>query len=393
MLLDERAGWFRARGESAALAHYLSAVLLVFLLSYFLLDYAKYRNNIYYGLFALPVLLFAVPSAWRDGWPGLAGGCLLLYFFGGLLAEWLAGDSVLSLFKHQIYLVLFFCGLRLCVGQERSFRLAGLIYAVACVLFACWAVYLWLESYLATGQALRVQLHAAASNPVHASLMILTGWLGFWMVYGLPKLLERGRLVYLGGFVLMLSVAFGVCIVFQSRSGMLGLLAALGGWLLLGRMRALSGAVLATLAMLVLVGGGYDALLSRGVSYRTEIWQEALLRLRDNCSWVFGCVQAGWPLFLGRFQHVHSAYLSILVDTGLLGAIPFAAFAVVYFTQGLRSRSPWFIVSLVGWASVITSSNGLVESPRPLWIYFWLPTLLALLDCQRRRDSQAVAAS
>ncbi|SDS88447.1 O-antigen ligase family protein [Pseudomonas oryzae] len=386
------AAWWRLRAESAGLAHYLSVMLLAFLLSYFLLDYAKYRNNIYYALFAVPALLFAVPAAWRN-WPGWAGGCLLLYFLGGLLADGLSGDPVLRLLKHQLYLLLLFGGLCLCVREGRGFRLAGLVYAIACLLFACLAVYLWLEAYRASGVPPRIRLYAGASNPVHASLMILTGWLGFWVVYGLPKLLERGRLAYLCGFALMLGFAFLVCIVFQSRSALLGLLAVLGGWLVLGRERALSLLLIGALLLLVLVSGGYEALLARGVSYRADIWQDALLRLRDHCSWVLGCTQAGRPLYLGQFHHAHSAYLSILVETGLLGAVTFVAFALVYVVQGVRTRSSWFIVSLAGWAGVIASSSGLVDSPRPLWIYFWLPTLLALLDFRRSRTPQESAAS
>ncbi|WP_421682584.1 hypothetical protein HKW98_16350 [Stutzerimonas urumqiensis] len=391
--------WWCFRVGSAGLARYLSLVLLVFLLSYFVLDYSKYRNNIYYAFFAVPALVFAVPAIWRN-WPGWAGGSLLLYFLGGLLADGLSGDPALRLFKHQLYLLLLFGGLCVCVREGRGFRLAGLVYAIVCLLFACMAVYLWLEAYRANGVPSRISLYAAASNPVHASLMILTGWLGFWMVYGLPKLLERGRLAYLCGFALMLGFAFLICIVFQSRSTLLGLLAVLGGWLVLGSERRMSLLLLVALLLLVLVSGGYEALLARGVSYRFDIWQDALLRLRDDCSWVLGCTQAGRPLYLGQFYHAHSAYLSILVDTGLLGAATFAVFAVIYMVQGMRTRSPWFIVSLAGWAGVVTSSSGLVDSPRPLWIYFWLPTLLALLDyhtagrlrSQLRRSPRAIFA-
>lgn len=370
------------RGDSPVFLVYLNVALLILLFSYFFVDSAKSRNNIYYVFFALPVFLVGVSVVWRTKleWAGL---CLLIYFFGALLAEWLAGDSVFGLLKHQLYLLLLFFGLKLCLQQERVFRVTGLVYVVGCIALTCLATYQWLELYFSTGVIARIELYAAASNPVHASLMIMTGWLGFWMTYGLPRLRERGQLAFLAGFALMLGFAFLICIIFQSRSALLGLLAATGAWLVLGQCRRLSVLVVGIVVLLVVIIDGYEALLARGVSYRTGIWLEALTRWRDTCSWGFGCAEAGEPLYLSQFHHAHSAYISILVDTGVLGAITFAVFALAYFVQGVRVRSHWFIVSLVGWAGVLATSNGLVDSPRPLWIYFWLPTLLALLDYQR----------
>ena len=393
MLSDKKTTeWLGSIGRSPRFSRYLSVALLLFFLSFFFLDSSKYRNNIYYALFAFPALVFAVAAVWRKSFgPGVV--LLLVYFLGALGAQWLAGDEVVGLFKHQIYLLMLLCGLMLCVEQPVFFRRAALVYAVVCVVFTGLAFYKWQDMYLATGVFPRIGLYAAAANPVHASLMILTGWLGFWMVFGLPRLLERGRFAYLAGLVLMLGVAFIVCLVFQSRSALLGLLAATGAWLILGRERGLSLLLVGGLAALLVATGSYEALLARGGSYRVDIWQDALMRLYEGCSWIVGCAQEGNFRYLGQFHHAHSAYVSILVDTGLLGAATFISFAGIYLILGVKTRSPWFIVSLAGWAGVIASSNGLVDSPRPLWIYFWLPTLLALLDYQRQSVTQRIAAS
>lgn len=393
MLSDTKArGGYWDIGKSQCFSRYLTVALLLFFLSFFFLDSSKYRNNIYYALFAFPALVFAVAAVWRKSFgPGVA--FLLLYFLGALWAQWLAGDEVLRLLKHQLYLLLLLCGLMLCVDQPGFFGRAALVFAGVCVVFACLAFYKWQDRYLTTGVFPRIGLYAAAANPVHASLMILTGWLGFWMVYGLPKLLARGRLAYLAGFCLMLGVAFIVCVIFQSRSALLGLLATAGAWLALGRERGLSLLLVGVLIVLVVVAGGYEALLARGGSYRVDIWQDALLRWYESCSWITGCAQEGDIRYLGQFHHAHSAYVSVMVDTGLLGAVTFISFAGIYLVLGVKTRSPWFIVSLVGWAGVIASSNGVVDSPRPLWVYFWLPTLLALLDYQRQSVTQRIAAS
>jgi hypothetical protein len=384
--------WLGRIGRSPAFSGYLNVALLLFLLSLFILDSSKYRNNIYYALFAFPALVFAVAAVWRKIFgPGVV--LLLVYFLGALGAHWLAGDEVAGLFKHQIYLMMLLCGLMLCIEQPVYFRRAALVYAAICVVFTGLAFYKWQDMYLSTGVFPRIGLFGAAANPVHASLMILTGWLGFWMVFGLPRLLERGRFAYLAGLGLMLGVGFIVCLVFQSRSALLGLLAATGGWLILGRERGLSLLLVGGLAALLVAMGSYEALLARGGSYRVDIWNDAFMRLYESCSWVVGCAQEENFRYLGKFHHAHSAYVSILVDTGLIGAATFVSFAGLYLILGVKTRSPWFIVSLVGWAGVIASSNGLVDSPRPLWVYFWLPTLLALLDYQRPCATQRTAAS
>ncbi|MEA3545689.1 MAG: hypothetical protein U9R69_10800, partial [Thermodesulfobacteriota bacterium] len=255
-----------------------------------------------------------------------------------------------------------------------------------CALFILVTFYYWQETYFSTGILQRIQLYAAASNPVHASLMILTGWLGFWITYGLPRLVKIGSFAYLSGFILMQSVAVFTCLAFQSRSGLLGLSAVTAAWLIIGKNRKLTLLLTLSLVFIFFAGGYHEALLARGSSYRFEIWRDVLWHLNDNGSWLTGTKQEGGILYLGKFHHPHSAYLSILAQTGLMGVISFSLFTCVYFFQGIKKRSPWFIVSLLGWAALLTSSNGIMTSPRPLWIYFWLPTLLAILSYHTRSE-------
>ena len=89
-------------------------------------------------------------------------------------------------------------------------------------------------------------------------------------------------------------------------------------------------------------------------------------------------------MYAGKFEHPHSAFISILVDSGVLGAISFAAFALHYFRIGLQTGAIWFAVSMVGWGGVLATSNGLIDSPRPLWVYFWVPTFLAAIEIKQR---------
>lgn len=360
----------------------LQVVLLAFMCSFFWVDSSKARNNIYYALFLLPVVVFSVPIV-RKLLADTGVRFLLVFFLVAALAQALAGDSVVQIFKHGGYIFALLLGLAIAQRERETFDIVQLLYAVFVTVMACFAIYEWLLVYLGSGSLIRMELHAAASNPVHASLMILLGWLAFWMNYGLPLLLQRGRAAYTAGLALMLGFAFLVCVVFQSRSAVLGLSIAVLGWLALGPERRVGWVLVLGLLLAVWMLGGYEGLLERGVSYRSAIWADGLQRLDAECSWLIGCKQDDQYRFVGQFEHAHSAYLSIFIDNGIIGFSAFLAFACVYFALGVRTRSSWFVVSLLGWGGVIASSNGLIESPRPLWIYFWMPTMLALLDFGR----------
>lgn len=369
-------------GNSNRFSIYLSVALLVFLLSFFLLEVSKQRNNIFYLLLAVPALLFGLPAVWvaLRSWLG----CLLIVHFSFfVISQAVIGDDFIGVLKHSIYIVLLLACLAISRRSTEGFKWSATAYVVFVVGVAIWSIYLWVDHYYAAGRFMRVTLSGAASNPVHAGLMLLTGWLGFWIVFALPYLARRGRCAYAMGFVLMLGFAFFVCIVFQARSALLGMIAALIVLLLVGRERLLSFAVTLFLIGGVIIFNGYEALLARGVSYRTEIWQDALSLWYTSCSWVFGCSEGAGVPFLGKFHHAHSAYVSVLIDSGVVGALSFFVFAVFYCWKGFQVRSPWFAVSMIGWAGVMVSSNGLITSPRPLWIYFWIPTLLAMLDFAR----------
>ena len=68
---------------------------------------------------------------------------------------------------------------------------------------------------------------------------------------------------------------------------------------------------------------------------------------------------------------------------GLLGGVLFSLFALLWLNYAWRARSRWLLLALLGWGSLLTTSNGVLTSPQPLWIYFWLPVFMAVLDGQR----------
>jgi len=374
--------WLNELSSNKLLHRYLSIVLLIVIMSFFLIDSSKIRNNIFYLFFIFPTLTIFLSNSLRGKSfkVSTSFNFLLFYFLCGFSATIFSENEPLSFFRHFLCILMLYYGFKLCTKDENICKFTGITYVIICFFVMLISFYYWQDIYFSTGNFPRVTLYAAASNPIHASLMILFGWLAFWIIYGLPKLLTIGRLPYLFGFLLMQSLALFTCIIFQSRSGLLGLFAVTAAWFMLGKERKFTFFLILALIFAFYFTGNYEAFLNRGLSYRLDIWQNVLLQINNTSSWLTGIKQEGEILYLGKFHHPHSAYLSILAHTGLVGLVSFFFFSCVYFIQGIRNRSPWFIISMLGWVALLVTSNGIVDSPHPLLIYFWIPTLLAILD-------------
>lgn len=365
---------------------YLSVALGLFVAAFFVVDSAKAINSYFYLFIGCPVIVFIFRKGLGplgsigQNLPTLALGLHVLIVF---LTELGSPDAGFSYLKTCLYLAVLWLALEIACRDEFATARLWRCLAVCSALVALYAMAEWLLAYAAHGQFIRVSLYAAASNPVHASFLILIGWLGYWFKYGLPGAMQYGKAGFLAALILVVTFTFCVCIVFQSRSGLVGSSAALLAWLVSSKHRRFAAAVLALVAIGIWISGLYEPLLQRGDSYRLEIWIDALRHLFRECPVLTGCPDDENYLFAGQFEHPHSAYFSILVDSGLLGAASFGIFTLIYFGAGLRKNAAWFQASLVGWLGVLTTSNGLVDSPRPLWVYFWTPTFLALIEMKR----------
>ena len=374
---------------------YLSVALGLFIAAFFIVDSAKSINSFYYIFFCAPVIVFFLKKG-----PGQLGSIkqnvptlvLGLHFLAVLFTELDSLNDSFSHLKTCLYLTTLWLGLE--IASRNALAIARLWHYLAyCSAFVgLYAIAEWFQAYASSSQFIRVHLYAAASNPVHASFLILTGWLGYWFRYGFPTAMQRGKAWFLATLIMVIAFALGICIVFQSRSGLVGSSAALLAWLISGKHRRTIAVALVLTIAAIWISGFYEPLLQRGSSYRFEIWADALHHWASECPILTGCPDNESYLFAGKFEHPHSAFLSILVDTGLVGIVSFSSFALLYFFYGLKNNSAWFQVSLIGWMGLMTTSNGLITSPRPLWVYFWIPTILALVELKRpdTTDSERV---
>ncbi|MDD2031893.1 hypothetical protein T3A99_10535 [Pseudomonas sp. N-137] len=365
------------------LSIWLLCLLFVFVGSFFFIDVAKTRNNIFYAGFALPVLIWTLAS-WRSALQMRSQSLLLLLVFFAAMATVdiiFLRENMYSELKHSIYLLMFFIGLQLIVDQPRYegyWIKAWGCFALLCLLYATGK---WLWVYQQTGQLVRLQMAAAASNPVHAALMISSGISAFWLFVIEPRLQRFTHLV-LGG-LLIAGLQVWVALIFDARSALSGTILFLTGWALFRERGARLLLGLAVVVGLTLyLTGLLDLFMSRGASYRLVIWQDVLQRLVHHCGVAFGCGKDDYR-FLGEFFHPHSGYLSVLYRYGAFVAVIGALWIASYWYWGVRMKSRWFLVSLIGWGGLVTTGAGLLSSPQPFWLYFWMPTMLSMIEVRR----------
>lgn len=362
---------------------WMFAVLFgLFCVAFYLPLSSKATNNIFYVGLALPCL----------GWLLLKPNALVLlvrpfgWFFVLIIALSVLDARGVAGLKKALYLLLFFCSCLLL--QRRRWDVSALYEVCAWVGVGVLAFITvdWIWIWQNSGKFLRYgRFLGEPINPVHFSLIISSAMIYIWL-FRLADTCERRSpwMLSVGLFLLVCAVLL-CATVFQSRSTLVGLVLFYVGYLIYRRMIFLGLATLLALgalgALLFFVGVD-ELLLRRGFSYRLDIWQDAWGRLIAVCGFWTGCGSDEY-LFLGRFEHPHSGYFAMLYRSGLFGVLLFFLFALLWSVYVLRVRSKWFLLSLFGWGSLLTTSNGVLTSPQPLWIYFWLPVFMAILDSQR----------
>jgi hypothetical protein len=361
---------------------FLGGMLLIglcgYLLSNFLPISSKAMNNVFYVGCAFPALVWGAMHrsevlAWLR-----AGFSLWLFLLLFAMSALLTGD--LSGVKAVFYVFLLW--LSMFVLHRWDTRAEQWLFswlAAISVVTICWATSTWVELYQLTSMPQRLFLWGKA-NPNYMALMIVAAWVWLWEFQLEPKVQHHGNLAYLLGVMVFCLLVAWSTIPFQSRTALMGFGAYLTLKLLMDNRRwYFLGGILA-----VAVAGWflkwYVALVGRGLSYRPEIWSDAWQRLTQVCGLLLGCGNDD-HVFAGRFAHAHNAYLMILYEHGLLVFLSFGYFALMFFWGGLRHRSRWILIAAVGWVAGLTTTGGVVHSPQPYWIYFWMPTFLAMLEC------------
>lgn len=363
------------------------SIFFLFFVSFFLPLSSKAVNNIFYIGLAVPTFFWMLRHA-RDLPVIFRSHSVLMVLLLGFLV--LSAIADVSSIKRILYVLLFFFACLLLARKDGARTVYFAYSAIACLIFL-YLIVGWLWQYRVSGMWGRQVFWGSASNPVYASLLILSALVFVWLFYIEGFLLSRSRWQLFAGMFLLMCACLLCVLVFQARSALLGALLFFMAYLIQRRLIFL-GAILVLVACgLTYFSGIGSLLLERGVSYRVVIWEDALHHLVNSCFVWLGCGVDEYK-FLGQFMHPHSGFVSTLYRFGVVGGALFSVFAMVFFWQGWKSRSPWFLLALIGWGGLLTTGNGFFSSPQPLWVYFWFPTFMTLLDIASSKSGECIGS-
>lgn len=362
------------------------------------------RLNLLDGFISLPALLFfpvlLIKHRLVTG-PFLLGlGLLLSYLIYGLISlSWADEPDISKTIRASaqvIGLYLFFSYLFL---SGRSQLLTTGLFA-ACMVTALLCLWHLVAMYLVVGAPLDRALYAGVPHERFVSLFVQPINLMHATLLIAPQLallvglcLDRRSLIYTvaGGVGVVILVAY--LFALERRTGQVALMAMLLTSLLIYRNKALLFALIGFVVLGVLVYlFSPEFILSRGTSWRPEIWRSTLQEVMQAPIFGHGVTNTVVPVdvygesgaTLGTFRHPHNMALSVLYFLGGVGLVLWALLwlpGLLYMmlqARHLRQRG-YILIPLVVGATVLLFDGGAALGPFHYeWFCFWIPVVLML---------------
>lgn len=371
---------------------YFSYALLAFLASYFIFPTSKMVNNVYYGLLALPALIYIIKSRFSDfridyivvGWLVL----FLIYIITGFLS-----DVDLQYYKHILYVFLFFS---VCVFFVKNnllfsdgfFKLS--FWVVACyVLFS--AIAYWYTGTYGFGERV-IWLPARMSGPIYTSMLIsalFSATLPIWIK-------QKNYIELFSAFVISL---FCMSFILQSRTGIVALLFVMlvffsyQLYVRKGFLYIIVFCVFSLLALVFIILFSesiplLDDLIKRADSGRFELWGY-LLSDFESCNYLVGCgpdFQSG-HLILGSapIQHAHNIFLALLVHTGIVSLLVFLSICTGSLYLSYINKDYWGLYLLSSIVALNFDGSQLIGNPDELWVLILLPIFMIMRNFNSKK--------
>lgn len=377
------------------LAGYFTLAVLAFMASFLLLPTAKMVNNVFYAMTALPALAAMVilrgQLQLREVAP-LLWGALLLWC--GLSAISSGGGQYA---KHILYVSLFLLavGRLLAPALFRSELFARGIFWLFLAYVLLSAIFYWITGRYALGERV-LWLPSRMTGPIYSSM-----WIACCYALASPYWLNSRRwLEMLLGTALAL---FCVLFILQSRTGLVGLAAAMGLVMLWsfragGRFLVSLSATLALLGVVLAVvwlqfPGFKQLIIGRADSGRLDLWY-IMLSEWWNCGLWQGCgVQFHTLSTINggeAIQHPHNIFIGLGVYNGLPALLLFLSICALALRKAWHYRDPWGLYLCTALVSLNFDGNQLVGNPDELWLLVLLP--LALIENPKQRHLDEVVS-
>ncbi|WP_417316102.1 O-antigen ligase family protein [Cycloclasticus pugetii] len=302
----------------------------------------------------------------------LVGLFVLLFFW-----EWLAGfiqdGSSFKDLKRQFYVLFFIVSVSVLVRFHPTVFLRILyfsaVFSTLIVAVSMFEFY-WLESH---SIAVRVSGYGGFSHPILGGY--LAGIMVLWLI--MPRCSIVLRVALASCFVLFI-------IFSQSRGVWLALAVSLLSLPLVFRRNwAMMLPLFSILITVPLVIYFYEYVISRGFSYRPEIWFRGLLMVCEQPLWGVGDSYTVVGSSGNVFDHAHNLMLHIAVVSGLPALVIWLCiwgFVIFYSWQSRDSKlgQLLFLTAIFSTIAGLFDGAGLWVTPRPEWFLTWLPLAIAI---------------
>ncbi|MGX5221068.1 O-antigen ligase family protein [Pseudomonas segetis] len=349
-------------------------------------------TKLYYGLFAFPALLGLVlrPHYIKQLLREPIVICFVLFSAWLLISlGWsLSDSSPSSVAKRPVYVLMLFVGCAMMACRDEQLLLKALQFSA--IIMAIGAVVNLIQFLPNASTSARLIGTGAMRNPLlssHVFGFFCTYWLAFWVT-------QQGRF---NRFSILLALPLlAVLIETGSRTPLMALFA-VTIWLML-----ISGKKGIYLFLAVCLAGAAlyfflpGTLMSRGFSYRPEIWQQALAIAQEKL-WLGHGYQSEFIFNAGgrKLEDPHNVELAVLLDTGLIGlTLWFAMYAALLRkTVELRHDKTIQLVSALACYGVfagLTEGSAFLSRPNENWFLTWIPVaLFAALSIRQRMQAPA----
>lgn len=371
--------------------YWLPVGYLVLLTGLFWLPERSLYSRSFYALLAVPALLASLISP-RNSAQWLREPIVLCFL---LFAAWLlvslawshTDRSHLAQAKRPLYVLMLFAACAAMAVSRAKASLDKTLFCAAIIATLAATYGMWL--YASAPDQERLIGSGSLSNPLltsHLLGMFCTYWLARWICA------QRHQVLAIACAPVLLAAVLAT----GSRTPLLALAAAslwlAGVWRT--RRAVLSVAALAA-GTLLLIALAPDMFTQRGLSYRPEIWSEALRQIME-APWL----GKGYASTLSipvralntEFSDPHNVELAVALKLGVVGLLLWCLMYAAALACCIRHRaSAEFAIAsallIYGLMAGMTEGSNFLSRPNESWFLTWIPlTLIAGLSIRKRLE-------
>jgi O-antigen ligase len=362
---------------------FFEIAFLIFISGFFFINQIKWQNDVFYVFILIPYLIMFKRKIFTMMCRSRIF-LIVLVFVGYSMTTLLWGpggaysDYIQVFTKSLSVLVFYALTIELSLVDER-FR--GRVFFVLCWISLAGAILaMYLVHYGFVYPPVRLEDIGAFRSPIQAGSVF-----GMILIIIYYHFLSKGwrwyNILYIPLFIALLTIL----LLIQSRGPLLALIVAFFVGSLVARdFKMLIILTLIAAGIWILVSSGerffYDLIITRGDSYRLEIFQCVFKIIREKM--VFGhgmlmkftCTMSNGSLI----SRTHNLFLAAWLYGGLTGLVLLGASCIkALWYSGLylvRNKNCIYLTLLIySFICVSTGNHNAISNPHPLYLFFWMP--------------------